>query len=345
MAQQFCTSCGTRIDGEDQRFCVHCGAALDAGDATVAAAASAAETKGPVDYDLSGFGQMSYTEDVYSQPDYATATSSTDPTASFSRDAWQQSGSAQYPGQGNAWQQAGTQPYPQPAPAPAGGSGASRIVIIVSAAIVAIVAIMFIVMNMGQCSGSPVPQPSSSTEVVIEDMDDAGDTDDLDGLDDADDADDADDVDDDAVSDEDIYRVLNDAYDRMGSQADRIKDTAATLNNTIFVSDSSKRNAAASDAYALEAEVLDLRETLSDLDVPFDSRYYSDQQTLLELQEDLYMRIDVMCQAWDISLQYSNPKDHEAAIKKPLGKDNDSSGLNIYKKDFENRYPNARPQR
>ena len=131
----------------------------------------------------------------------------------------------------------------------------------------------------------------------------------------------------------------------MGGQADRIKDTAATLNNTIFTSNRSARQSAADDAKRLKQEVSDQLDELKRLSVPSGSKYYSSQQTLIELQQDLYNRIDVMCQAWDISLQYDSPKDHESAIKKPLGKDNDSNGVNVYKKDFESRYPSARPVR
>ena len=147
-------------------------------------------------------------------------------------------------------------------------------------------------------------------------------------------------------SDEELYEELVGIYDTMGTQADRIKSVAATLNNTIFTSDKQARQNASREAHDLLDEVDDQLARLKTLQSGSSStRYASDIDTLIELQQDLYNRIDVMCQAWDISLSYSNPKDHEAAIKKPLGKDNDSNGVNIYKKDFESRYPGARPTR
>ena len=147
-------------------------------------------------------------------------------------------------------------------------------------------------------------------------------------------------------SDEQLYEELVDAYDAMGAQADRIKTVATTLNNTIFTSDKQARQSASREAHDLLDEVDSQLARLKTLQSSSSStRYASDIETLIELQQDLYNRIDVMCQAWDISLSYSNPKDHEAAIKKPLGKDNDSNGVNIYKKDFESRYPGARPTR
>ena len=145
---------------------------------------------------------------------------------------------------------------------------------------------------------------------------------------------------------EELYAELVGIYDAMGTQADRIKSVATTLNNTIFVSDKQARQSASREAHDLFDEVDAQLERLKTLKSNSSStRYASDIDTLIDLQQDLYNRIDVMCQAWDISLSYSNPKNHEAAIKKPLGKDNDSNGVNIYKKDFESRYPGAHPTR
>ena len=353
MAQQFCTSCGARVESADQRFCVKCGAALVGAEFEDAAAQPHEQDARPADYDLSGFGQMNHPEESYTPYSYAPADGEVDPSSPFSREAWRSSGTTQpigadgqMPGQAGGWQQAGTQPYPQPAPQPAGGSGASRIVIIVSAVIVVLVAVGFIVTNLGSCGSTSAPQPTESTAVV--DGDSSSSADDGDGEDADDetiDEDDGEDADDDDARDDEIYGALSDAYDTMGDQANRIKDVAGVLNNTIFASDRAKREAAARDAYDLQGQVADLLDELNGLDVASSSRYHTDWQTLIELQEDLQKRIDVMCEAWDISLQYSKPKDHEAAITKPLGKDNDSKGVNIYKKDFEDRYPNARPQR
>jgi hypothetical protein len=225
----------------------------------------------------------------------------------------------------------------------------ARIVIIVSAVIIALVGLAFAVMNLGSggstpavpTGGSTIAQDNSSSSADVEEAEEEDDTDAR--MDDVDDDADADDSAD--ASEDEIYRTLVDAYEKMGSQADGIKDVAATLNNTIFTSDRAKREAAANDAYKLQEQVAGLLGDLRALDVPSSSRYYDDRKTLVALQEDLQKRIDVMCEAWDISLQYSTPKDHESAIKKPLGKDNDSSGTNIYKKDFESRYPSARPQK
>ena len=343
MAQQFCASCGARVDTSDQRFCVKCGAPVLAEAHAADIPQPSAQDQNPVDYDLSGFGQVNYPEGDYS-PAYASEEDAASRMAGFSREAWQSNDVTQPMSDAtqSPWQQPGTSPYPQPAPQP---SGASRIVIIISVAVIALIAIGFFIMNMAPGCSSDSSVSPESTSVAVEESssttdveDDTNPLDPADDVDDADDADDADDMDEDA-----IYRALLDAYDTMGDQNNRIKDTAATLNNTIFVADRSKRQAAADDASRLKEQVVSLLDDLKELDVPASSRYYDDQETLIGLQEDLYNRIDVMCQAWDISLQYDKPKDHESAITKPLGKDNDSKGVNIYKKDFESRYPGARP--
>lgn len=147
-------------------------------------------------------------------------------------------------------------------------------------------------------------------------------------------------------NEEELYEELVDIYETMGVQADHIKGVASTLNNTIFVSDWRARQQASDEAHDLMDDVESQLNRLEKLSSSNNgSRYSGDIATLVDLQQDLYKRIKVMCEAWDISLDYSNPKDHESAIKKPLGKDNDSNGVNIYKKDFEARYPDARPER
>ena len=336
--QQFCAHCGARVQTADQRFCVRCGAKLDADDYPASPQPDARDRM-PADYDLSGFGQMNHPEEDYTPlSSYAPADGEVDPRTGYSRESWQPSGATQPIGaEQNAWRMDETAMYPQEAPQ--AGGGASRIVIIVAAVIIALVAVGFIAMNAapGCSTGNSVPPAStSSTADDSSSMSDVADSEAENETDEAD-GEDADEA--------EIYRALADAYDEMGVQADRVKDTAATLNSTIFASDRSKRQAAADDASDLKEDISRLLDELGGLEIPSDSRYYGNQQTLIELQEDLYNRIDVMCQAWGISLQYDKPKDHESVIRNPLNKDNDSKGVNVYKKDFETRYPDARPQK
>ena len=246
-------------------------------------------------------------------------------------------------------------PAPQQPPRRKSKTG---LIAIVCIAIVAVIAVAFIVLNMGSCSGSSTFAPQSSASTASEPADssetsavDADDDDDDADDDDADD-DDADDegaadedADDDDADDDEVYDELNEAYYTMGGQADRIRDVAATLNNTIFKKDYAERTSAADAAYRLQDEVYDLLSDLEETSVPADSHHFGTKQTLIELQQDLCKRIDVICEAWDISLQHDNPKSHESEIRKPLGRDNDSKGVNIYKKDFESRFADARPQR
>ena len=243
-------------------------------------------------------------------------------------------------------------PAPQQPPRRKSKTG---LIAIVCIAIVAVIAVAFIVLNMGSCSGSSTfapqssastasePADSSETSAVDADDDDDG-ADDDDADDDADDEGAADEDADDADDDE-VYDELNEAYYTMGGQADRIRDVAATLNSTIFKKDYAERKSAADAAYRLQDEVYDLLSDLEETSVPADSHHFGTKQTLIELQQDLCKRIDVICEAWDISLQHDNPKSHESEIRKPLGRDNDSKGVNIYKKDFESRFADARPQR
>ena len=226
-------------------------------------------------------------------------------------------------------------PAPQQPPRRKSKTG---LIAIVCIAIVAVIAVAFIVLNMGSCSGSSAFAPQSSASTASEPAD-SSETSAVDADDDDDDADDDD------ADDDEVYDELNEAYYTMGGQADRIRDVAATLNNTIFKKDYAERKSAADAAYRLQDEVYDLLSDLEETSVPADSHHFGTKQTLIELQQDLCKRIDVICEAWDISLQHDNPKSHESEIRKPLGRDNDSKGVNIYKKDFESRFADARPQR
>ena len=76
---------------------------------------------------------------------------------------------------------------------------------------------------------------------------------------------------------------------------------------------------------------------LQALDVPSDNPYYGDWQHMVELMTDLQHRIDVIDQAWQNSLSYSDPANHVDAIIAPLSADN-VDGVNKYKTHYDDNY-------
>lgn len=146
-----------------------------------------------------------------------------------------------------------------------------------------------------------------------------------------------------AADESQLFEMLTAAYDKMGEWDQRIADVAVDFNNTWASSDSATRRANADDAKRLQAEVRTQLSTLQQLSVPSGSKYAQDHQNLIQLQTDLDKRISVIVEAWDNALASSDPKANEKSVLAPLARDNDSEGKNIYKKDFDSLYPNARP--
>ncbi len=147
------------------------------------------------------------------------------------------------------------------------------------------------------------------------------------------------------LADEAAYEALVSLYGEMGSADQAISTCATDFNNTYLSSDVNKRHDAAANAYSVQQSVAALLDDLQSLNISSGSPYYSDYQTMLQLQSDLQYRIDVICEAWSIDLQYtSDPKPYEAQITEPLGRDK-VNGSNKYKQDFDKVYPSAKPQK
>lgn len=147
-----------------------------------------------------------------------------------------------------------------------------------------------------------------------------------------------------SAADEATYQALLAAYDDMGSADQAISACATTFNSVYLSSDFDRRIDAANEANSVQQEVSGILQDLQGLGVSSGSPYYGDYTVLLQLQNDLQHRIDVICEAWDIDLQYQDDaKSFESTITEPLGRDK-VNGSNKYKQDFDKVYPTAQPQ-
>lgn len=157
-----------------------------------------------------------------------------------------------------------------------------------------------------------------------------------------DDDDDADD--DDTIGEQNIYDQLSSYYSRLSDLDQQVRDCATTFNTYYLKDDRSSRQSASDTAEALEDQIDDLKDEVEDLDVPVDSQNYSSWKDIIALYDDLENRIDVICDAWEISLEYSSPANHKDEIVAPLARDNVAgTNDNKYRLDFEDRYPGAAP--
>ena len=158
-----------------------------------------------------------------------------------------------------------------------------------------------------------------------------------------------DDDDDDAhdaatISEQNIYDQLSSYYSRLSDLDQQVRDCATTFNTYYLKDDRSSRQSASDAAEALEDQIGDLKDEVEDLNVPVDSQNYSSWKDIIALYDDLENRIDVICDAWEISLEYSSPANHKDEIVAPLARDNVAgTNDNKYRLDFEDRYPGAAP--
>lgn len=158
-----------------------------------------------------------------------------------------------------------------------------------------------------------------------------------------------DDDDDDAhdaatISEQNVYDQLSSYYSRLSDLDQQVRNCATTFNTYYLKDDRSSRQSASDAAEALEDQIGDLKDEVEDLDVPIDSQNYSSWKDIIALYDDLENRIDVICDAWEISLEYSSPANHKDEIVAPLARDNVAgTNDNKYRLDFEDRYPGAAP--
>lgn len=342
---RFCTHCGKLLN-DDERFCTSCGTPVtDDGQASQSQEnAQAAEHAAAPD---AAFDTAATTVQSAQQP-----TSTQPQPADVTVQSAHQPAPAPQPEVGTTQQWAAPagsapqQPIPTAAPqagAPAAPKNNNALLIgIIAALIVVIIALVVFFMIKPFDKGADDTKGTTIEKVKIDhDNDDASVKGDPNKLDD----DDGDDVHDAAtISEQNVYDQLSSYYSRLSDLDQQVRDCATTFNTYYLKDDRSSRQSASDAAEALEDQIGDLKDEVEDLDVPIDSQNYSSWKDIIALYDDLENRIDVICDAWEISLEYSSPANHKDEIVAPLARDNVAgTNDNKYRLDFEDRYPGAAP--
>lgn len=342
---RFCTHCGKLLN-DDERFCTSCGTPVtDDGQASQSQEdAQAAEHAAAPD---AAFDTAATTIQSAQQPT-ATQLQPADVTVQSAH----QPAPAPQP-EASATQQWATpagsapqQPIPTAAPqagAPAAPKNNNALFIgTIAALIVVIIALVVFFMIKPFDKGTDDTKGTTIEKVKIDhDNDDASVKGDPNKLDDDDD-DDAHDAA--TISEQNVYDQLSSYYSRLSDLDQQVRDCATTFNTYYLKDDRSSRQSASDAAEALEDQIGDLKDEVEDLDVPIDSQNYSSWKDIIALYDDLENRIDVICDAWEISLEYSSPANHKDEIVAPLARDNVAgTNDNKYRLDFEDRYPGAAP--
>lgn len=308
---RFCTHCGKLLK-DDERFCTSCGT--------------------PVTDD----GQTSQSQED-AQAD-VTVQSAHQPAPAPQSEV----GATQQWAAANA---AAQQPIPTAAPqagAPAALKNNNALFVGIIAALVVVIIALIVFFMIGPFNKNADDSKGTTIEKVKIDHDDddvsvKGDPNKLD--DDDDDARDAA-----TISEQNVYDQLSSYYSRLSNLDQQVRDCATTFNTYYLKDDRSSRQSASDAAEALEDQIGDLKDEVEDLDVPIDSQNYGSWKDIITLYDDLENRIDVICDAWEISLEYSSPANHKDEIVAPLARDNVAgTNDNKYRLDFEDRYPGAAP--
>lgn len=340
---RFCTHCGKLLN-DDERFCTSCGTPVtDDGQASQSQEdAQAAEHAAASDaaFDTAATTVQSAQQPTAAQPQQADVTvqSAHQPAPVPQPEA----GATQQWAAANA---AAQQPVPTAAPqagAPTAPKNNNALLIgIIAALVVVIIALVVFFMIKPFDKGADDTKGTTIEKVKIDHDDDdvsvKGDPNKFD-----DDDDDADD--DDTIGEQNIYDQLSSYYSRLSDLDQQVRDCATTFNTYYLKDDRSSRQSASDAAEELEDQIGDLKDEVEDLDVPIDSQNYSSWKDIIALYDDLENRIDVICDAWEISLEYSSPANHKDEIVAPLARDNVAgTNDNKYRLDFEDRYPGAAP--
>ncbi|VYT87296.1 Uncharacterised protein [Collinsella aerofaciens] len=335
---RFCTHCGKLLkDGE--RFCTNCGTpATDDGQASQSQEdAQAAEHAAASD---AAFDTAATTVQPAQQPT-ATQPQQADVTVQSAH----QPAPAPQPEAGATQQwatpagSAPQQPIPTATPqagAPAALKNNNALLIgIIAVLVVVIIALIAFFMIKPFDKGADDTKGTTIEKVKIDhDDDDVSVKGDPNKLDD----------DDEAGGEQNIYDQLSSYYSRLSNLDQQIRDCATTFNTYYLEDDRSSRQSASDTAEALEDQISGLKDEVEDLDVPVDSQNYSSWKDIIALYDDLENRVDVICDAWEISLEYSSPANHKDEIVAPLARDNVAgTNDNKYRLDFEDRYPGAAP--
>lgn len=309
---RFCTHCGKLLK-DDERFCTSCGTPV-----TDDGQASQSQEDAQADVTV----QSAHQPVPAPQPEVGTTQQWATPAGS-----------------------APQQPIPTAAPqagAPAAPKNNNALFIGIIAVLVVVIIALVAFFMIGPFNKNADDSKGTTIEKVKIDHDDddvsvKGDPNKFD--DDDDDAHDAA-----TISEQNVYDQLSSYYSRLSDLDQQVRDCATAFNTYYLKDDRSSRQSASDAAEALENQIGDLKDEVEDLDVPIDSQNYGSWKDIITLYDDLENRIDVICDAWEISLEYSSPANHKDEIVAPLARDNVAgTNDNKYRLDFEDRYPGAAP--
>ena len=353
---RFCTQCGKRLD-DNEKFCTKCGApapvdmpgtvTLDAAEAAGGVASPASPAEPAADTAKTTVQQpvQPAQQTVAQQPVYQPVGNQSAPTMD--------------PGTTQRWAVAGAQPQPVTPPAPTqqtvtgDAANASKkvnpiIIAVIVIAVAAVIAgvVIFVVKpfdSADDAQGTKIEkvktdEGSSEEETPVKKDPNTGKK-----IDDGKKAD-TEKKSASTAAERDTYNKLDSYYGKLSSYDQSVRDCATTFNQDYIKDSYSIRNSDKTQAENLRDEIESMYDEVNGMTVDTSSKNYNSWKDIITLYDDLFNRIDVICDAWDVSCDYSSPEDHKDEIVAPLARDNISgTNDNKYRVDYEQRYDGAKP--
>lgn len=318
---RYCASCG-KLLADDARFCTSCGTPIEQ---------TAASNGQPA------FEQTGSLDTPQTKPDDRLA-HRPDPAAGHATIETTQ----RIPVAGTSTQQQPASAYAPDSPqTPAAKKSDTKLLIAVIVVLVAIIIALVIFFVV-----KPIDNSATQTTAEVTKLHHDVDDDDLKPLGDPNSL--FDDNDEDGsqatLSEQNLYRRLSEYYDLLEDLDSQVRACAQAFNGSYLEEDRTARQNLADVAERTEDTIEQYYDIVEDLDVPMSSKNYSSWKDIVALYDDLDNRIDAICDAWEISLNYAKPADHKDEIVAPLARDNEpGTNSNKYRQDFEDRYPGAKP--
>lgn len=358
--RRFCTNCGNELN-LDARFCTNCGEKVERDETSeLADAAGVTPASGSFTYEPDTSGIDAIGADPFGSTGGYGAGSAPDvtrPLNTVNTDHTVQMGTLGMDGSGMG-DASGVSPVAGTPDSAIGGSGKSRgkrpksfyaliVVAIVAVAAIALLVVLWVVPTF--FGGSSQQDDASSSVTESADSSSTSTTSNgeptVSGT--ADSSNYAyyyDDDDGNRVygNEQQFYDLLSLYYDRLSDYDSQISQVATDFNNNYTNSSYSVRESYADVADELEDAIEDDYDFLFEIYPSTYSVNYDVYYDIYQCYYDCLMRIDVINQAWDRSLEYSNPSDHTDYIIEPLAEARDG-GVNIYKDEFETLYPTCSP--
>lgn len=147
-----------------------------------------------------------------------------------------------------------------------------------------------------------------------------------------------------SIEDYQALLVIEEAYNEVEQWDEAIKQAAQDFNTNYF-NDYGQRQGYAQRAASIYQEIWKQSGKLSSLglEISLDFPWYNFYLDVRELYECLEFRMSPITEAWDISLSYSSPGEHQSEILEPIKRNEDETGNNRYLTQFKEIYPVIEP--